>query len=63
MVEGCEEHTCIDLGMEDDHHFGIQSIPFERWVKLDMFNFHIFWELAEGRRIWIGSLEKSEGFR
>jgi hypothetical protein len=42
VVEGCEKHTCIDLGVEDDHHSGIQDVPFERRLKLDMDNFHTF---------------------
>jgi hypothetical protein len=42
VVEGCEEHTCMDLGVEDDHHSGIRSILFEHWIKLDMDNFHTF---------------------
>jgi hypothetical protein len=23
VVEGCEDNTCTNLGMEDDHHSGI----------------------------------------
>jgi hypothetical protein len=42
VVEGCEEHTCTNCGVEDDHHSGIQSILFKHWVKLDMDNFHTF---------------------
>jgi hypothetical protein len=42
VVEGCEEHTCTNLGVEDDHHSAIQSILFKRQVKLDMDNFHTF---------------------
>jgi hypothetical protein len=34
VVEECEDRIYIDLGVEDDHHSGIQSIPFERWTKL-----------------------------
>jgi hypothetical protein len=29
MVEGCGKHSCKDLGVEDDHHSRIRSIPFE----------------------------------
>jgi hypothetical protein len=46
VVEGCEEHTCTELGVEDDHLSGTRSISFERRVKLVMDNFHTFWELA-----------------
>jgi hypothetical protein len=42
VVEGCEKHTCTYLGVEDDHHSGIQDVPFERQLKLDMDNFHTF---------------------
>jgi hypothetical protein len=42
VVEGCEEHTCTDLGVEDDHHCAIRGIRLERRVKLDMDIFHTF---------------------
>jgi hypothetical protein len=50
VVEGCEDQTCTDLGVEDDHYSGIRSIIFECQVKLDIDNFHTFLDLAEGRR-------------